>query len=251
METPGDRAVTIGKAGRLVFTTNADPEHGLPALEDESVALTITRVPPPANWQDADDLLDPLAAIIHLLHLKTAPGGKIAVVAADAQSREKPHLLLSMAVEMTLLMARAGFRLCDEIAWHPVPMPDGGPGSPTYPGDPRIARGWNRRVMIFGKDGTREPEPQAREISRLEPEQWREWPRPVWEILPDPGQTDEVPLELARRVTALYSLAGDTVVDPWAGTGSVALAADKLRRRGVGYEDDKRFRPETRNSPAE
>ena len=88
-------------------------------------------------------------------------------------------------------------------------------------------------------------------MSRLEPEQWREWTRPVWEIPADPGRPDEIPLELARRVTALYSLAGDTVVDPWTGTGKVVLAADKLRRRGVGYEEDRGLRPESERKSAE
>lgn len=46
------------------------------------------------------------------------------------------------------------------------------------------------------------------------------------------------PIELAYRLVAMYSVAGDTVVDPFLGTGTSTLASIALGRSSVGYDQD-------------
>jgi len=57
------------------------------------------------------------------------------------------------------------------------------------------------------------------------------------------------PLELAHRLVNMYSVKGDTVLDPFAGTGTTALAAMVSARNSIGYEIDDSF--QTANSRSE
>jgi site-specific DNA-methyltransferase (adenine-specific) len=92
-------------------------------------------------------------------------------------------------------------------------------------------------VYIFVKPG-----PMAVDRSRLEPSEWGEWgSRSVWRIASVRRNDDhpaKFPPELARRVIRLLSVPGDTVIDPFAGSGTTLFAALQLDRKAVGIELD-------------
>ncbi|MGH9758350.1 MAG: DNA-methyltransferase, partial [Candidatus Acidiferrales bacterium] len=46
------------------------------------------------------------------------------------------------------------------------------------------------------------------------------------------------PLELAERLIRMFSFAGDTVLDPFLGTGTTTVAAAKWGRNSAGFEVD-------------
>src|SRR5262249_4774825 len=46
------------------------------------------------------------------------------------------------------------------------------------------------------------------------------------------------PIDLAYRLVRMFSFAGDTVLDPFAGTGTTMVAAMRARRSGIGFEID-------------
>lgn len=77
---------------------------------------------------------------------------------------------------------------------------------------------------------------------RLNDEQWN---LSVWNIknvLPTPGRIEEgiaaFPEEIPRRLIKLYTLYGETVFDPFLGSGTTLKVARELGRKGVGYEID-------------
>lgn len=51
------------------------------------------------------------------------------------------------------------------------------------------------------------------------------------------------PIDIPFRLINMYSLTGDTVLDPFAGTGTTTLAAIASGRNSLGYEIDPRFVP--------
>jgi DNA modification methylase len=78
--------------------------------------------------------------------------------------------------------------------------------------------------------------------NRLQPGEWAEWgSRGVWQI-PSVRANDQheamFPLELPSRLIRLLTDEGDTVLDPFMGSGTTGRAAAQLKRRFVGIEKD-------------
>lgn len=71
------------------------------------------------------------------------------------------------------------------------------------------------------------------------------WNLSVWNItnvLPLPGRPEEgvaaFPDEIPRRLIKLFTMVGETVFDPFAGSGTTLKVARELGRKGIGYEID-------------
>ena len=71
------------------------------------------------------------------------------------------------------------------------------------------------------------------------------WNLTVWNItnvLPTPGRIEEgiaaFPEEIPRRLITLFTMVGETVFDPFAGSGTTLKVAQELGRKGIGYEID-------------
>lgn len=75
----------------------------------------------------------------------------------------------------------------------------------------------------------------AKEKSRLTKDEWREYTKTVWSIAntSDPKHPAVFPVEIPHRLIKLFSFYGETVLDPFAGTGTTAQAAIPLGRRVV------------------
>jgi site-specific DNA-methyltransferase (adenine-specific) len=81
--------------------------------------------------------------------------------------------------------------------------------------------------------------------SRLSDQEWKEWGyRQVWDI-PSVRKNDDheakFPEELARRIIKLLSDPDDTVLDPFMGSGTTAIAAYKEKRQYIGIEKEKKY----------
>lgn len=99
-------------------------------------------------------------------------------------------------------------------------------------------------ILLFKKCG--KAAPVSREVvdrSRLSTEEWNEYFSSHWTF--DGARQDKhiavFPEELPKRLIKMFSFVGDTVLDPFMGSGTTALAASKLERNSIGYEINKNF----------
>jgi len=110
-------------------------------------------------------------------------------------------------------------------------------------------------VLILRKGNKREfktfAEKRNRNQSALFWEERNIWFSDIWQDLKGTGQKLNIantrersgafPFELAYRLINMYSVKGDTVLDPFLGTGTTTLAAMASNRNSIGFEIDPRF----------
>lgn len=113
----------------------------------------------------------------------------------------------------------------------------------SYPYPPNIFSTYPYEwITVFSKAGKRPPvSKEIKEKSKLTTEEWQKWAiNSIWEMQPakakSEGHPAPFPLELPKRLIKLYSFWGDTVLDPFAGTGTTLRAAQELGRKSIGFE---------------
>jgi site-specific DNA-methyltransferase (adenine-specific) len=101
-------------------------------------------------------------------------------------------------------------------------------------------------ILIFKKLG-RAPRPskEAKEASRLTTAEWNEYFYGHWNF---PGEKQDshiamFPEELPRRLIRMFTFVGETVLDPFLGSGTTAKVARELERHSIGYEINPDFLP--------
>lgn len=105
-------------------------------------------------------------------------------------------------------------------------------------------------ILIFKKPGKiSNPGKEIKEQSKLTQEEWKEYFISHWYF---GGERQDkhlamFPEELPKRIIKMFTFVGDTVLDPFLGSGTTSLAAKKLNRNSVGYEINKDFLPIIKN----
>ncbi|MDM7855807.1 site-specific DNA-methyltransferase [Cellulomonas alba] len=76
---------------------------------------------------------------------------------------------------------------------------------------------------------------EQRDASAITKEEWREYTKTVWSIanVSDPEHPAVFPREIPARLIKMFSFVGETVLDPFGGTGTTGRVAAELGRRGV------------------
>ena len=89
--------------------------------------------------------------------------------------------------------------------------------------------------------GYRKPTELQRAASMIDKEDFQNWFSQIWEL---PGASTKnghpapFPLELASRLVKMFSFVGDTVLDPFCGSGTTMIAAINSQRNSVGVETE-------------
>lgn len=97
-------------------------------------------------------------------------------------------------------------------------------------------------IFVFRKIGNRKVAPEIKELSKITKEEFRLLRRPIWNIN---GVSSEHPApfppELPRRLIKMYSFVGDTILDPFLGSGTTLIEAARLNRNSISVEVNKRY----------
>lgn len=101
-------------------------------------------------------------------------------------------------------------------------------------------------ILVFKKPGSSpSPTPSQKKAARLSKTEWKEYFSGHWNF---PGEKQKghfamFPPELPRRLIRMFSFPGETVLDPFLGSGTTALAAATLGRNSFGYEINPDYLP--------
>lgn len=101
-------------------------------------------------------------------------------------------------------------------------------------------------ILLFKKLGNApKPTPEQKKASEMTKEEWNEYFSSHWNFVGarQNGHIAVFPEELPKRLIKMFSFVGETVFDPFLGSGTTSLAAKNLDRNSVGYEINKEFTP--------
>jgi len=214
-------------------------------LPDNSVHLMITSPPYNVSKEYDEDLsLDEYLALLNTVWRETwrvlVPGGRACINVANLG--RKPYIPLhSYIIEG---MRNIGFLMRGEILWNKGSSASSSTawGSWQSAANP-VLRDVHEYILVFSKDsfsrkrGDRE--------NTIKKEEFLEWTRSVWDFpavsAKKIGHPAPFPEELPHRLIQLYSFKDDVILDPFAGSGTVCLAAFKDHRKYVAYDIDPEY----------
>ena len=92
--------------------------------------------------------------------------------------------------------------------------------------------------------GYRAPDAPTKILSLISAENHKKWFQQIWAGVTGASTKNHpapYPVELAERLIRMFSFVGDTVLDPFLGTGTTTVAAAKWGRNSVGFEVDSHY----------
>jgi len=226
-------------------------------IDDNSVHLTFTS-PPYYVGKKYEDYLKTFEEYIRMLCdvfsevvRVTVPGGKIVINIGDIASGSRfndgiPEEVMVIPKLVDFLRSKECY-LYARIVWE-KDDPWANSNHVTFHnkvvhGEYRVLPAWEY-IFVFRKGKEQRRDKAASDGRYVSKEEWRDWVHGVWKIR-SVSRNDfheaMFPTELVRRVVKMYSFPGDTVLDCFSGSGTVALVSRKLGRHYLGYELDKGY----------
>lgn len=233
-------------------------------IKDESVHLVITS---PPYWQLKDygngsqigfndsyeDYINNLNLVWKECYRVLHKGCRLCVNIGDQFARSVyygRYKIIPIREEIIKFCETISFDYMGAIIWQKVTTCNttGGAsvmGSFPYPRNGIIKLDYEF-ILIFKKLGdSPKVSREIKEKSKLTTKEWNEYFYGHWNFS---GEKQDkhlamFPEELPKRLIKMFSFVGDTVLDPFLGSGTTCLAAKNLNRNSVGYEINKDFLP--------
>jgi DNA modification methylase len=236
------------------------------SIENESVHLVLTS---PPYWtlkeyrhsdgqlghvEDYDQFLDELDKVWKRCFDVLVPGGRLICVVGDVclSRRENGgrHTVVPLHSSIQEHCRKLGFDNLAPIIWHKISNAayevDGGSSFLGKPYEPNsvIKNDIEFILMERKAGGYRAPDISTKVLSVISVENHKKWFQQIWTGVTGASTKHHpapYPIELAERLVRMFSFVGDTVLDPFMGTGTTAVAAAKWGRNSIGFEIDRHY----------
>jgi DNA modification methylase len=246
-------------------------------IDDGSVNLVVTSPPYPMieMWDDIFSSMNPeigthlrkgnasygfelmhqeLDKIWKELYRVTADGGIVCINIGDAtRTIGKNFQIFMNSSRIITYMTKIGFCALPQIIWQKTTnSPNKFMGSGMYPGGAYVTLE-HEHILVFRKGLKRAFKGNELILRRQSAYFWEErniWFSDMWNMKGEKQKsingenrerTAAYPIELPMRIINMYSKYGDTVLDPFLGTGTTTLAAMVLGRNSIGVDIDESF----------
>lgn len=233
-------------------------------IKDKSIHLVVTS---PPYWtlkryndspnqlghvSDYEIFLTELAKVWREMYRILVPGGRLVCVVGDvclSRRQNGRHVVVPLHADIAVICRKIGFDNLNPIIWHKISnasyeIQNGSKflGKPYEP-NAIIKNDIEFMLMQRKPGGYRQPTERQRKLSMISKEEYNKWFQQFWNL--SGASTKEhpapFPLELAYRLVRMFSFWGDTVVDPFCGTGTTMAAAMKAGRNSIGIETDPEY----------
>jgi site-specific DNA-methyltransferase (adenine-specific) len=238
--------------------------RSVPFIKDESVHLAVTS---PPYWTlkrynenpnqlghvaDYETFLSELAQVWKEMHRILVPGGRLVCVVGDVCLSRRNfgrHVVFPLHSDIAVICRKIGFDNLNPIIWHKIAnanyeINNGSKflGKPYEPN--AIIKNDIEFILMQRKPGGyRQPTERQRKLSMISKEEYGKWFQQFWNITGASTREHPAPfpLELAYRLVRMFSFSGDTVIDPFCGTGTTMVAAMKAGRNSIGIDVDPEY----------
>jgi DNA modification methylase len=236
-------------------------------IKDESVHLVVTS---PPYWtlkeyrlsdgqmgyiQDYEQFLGELDKVWQHCFRVLVPGGRLICVVGDVclsrRKNEGRHTVVPLHASIQEHCRKLGFDNLAPIIWHKIAnavyeVENGSPGFLGKPYEPNAVIKNDIEFILMERKpgGYRAPSVAARVLSVISAENHQAWFQQIWTGVTGASTKHHpapYPLELAERLVRMFSFVGDTVLDPFLGTGTTSVAASRWGRHSIGTEIDPHY----------
>jgi DNA modification methylase len=229
-------------------------------LEPESVELVVTS---PPYWtlkkyndherqlgevEDYDKFLDELDEVWRRAYDALVPGGRMVIVVGDVNVSRKifgRHLVFPLHASIQERCRLIGFDNLAPIIWYKIANAQYEMGAGGFYGKPYEPNGVIKNdieYILFQRKpgGYRRPDLATRLMSVIPADEHSDWFQQVWRLSGASTRNHPAPfpLVLAERLVRMFSFVGDTIFDPFLGTGTTSVAAAGWGRNSIGCEVD-------------
>lgn len=226
-------------------------------VPNESVHLVITS---PPYWQLKDygtDIqigyhesyeryINNLNLVWKECHRVLHPGCRLCINIGDQFARSVyygRYKVIPIRTEIIKFCETMGFDYMGAIIWQKVTTTNttGGAtimGSYPYPRNGILKLDYEF-ILLFKKQGSApKPKLEQKERSMISKEDWNLYFTGHWYFAgaKQEGHIAMFPEELPARLIKMFAFVGDTVLDPFLGSGTTSMAARNLERNSIGYE---------------
>lgn len=240
--------------------------RNLSTIPSESVHLVLTS---PPYWtlkeyrdsdgqlghiEDYDEFLGELDKVWAHCNRVLVPGGRLIVVVGDVclSRRENGgrHTVVPLHASIQEHCRKLGYDNLAPIIWYKISNAayevENGSGFLGKPYEPNgvIKNDIEFILMERKHGGYRAPDIATKVLSLLSAENHKKWFQQIWSGVTGASTRNHpapYPSELAERLVRMFSFVGDTVLDPFMGTGTTAVAAAKWGRNSIGFEIDSHY----------